>query len=108
MRKQRLLALLLASLLAATQLTACAAKTPSTETETEAATTEAGITEAPSDVTVETETGAAEEKDWRQYLGVGDVGAGWLVAAVEAYPDAESRNSRTTSIPLSTMTLSRR
>lgn len=89
MRKQRLLALLLASLLAATQLTACAAKTPSTETETEAATTEAGITEAPSDVTVETETGAAEEKDWRQYLGVGDVGAGWLVAAVEAYPDAE-------------------
>ena len=89
MRKQHLLALILAGLLAATQLTACASKTPSVESTPEVTATDADTTEASDEAPAETETGAAEESDWRQYLGTGTVGAGWLAPVVEAFPDAE-------------------
>ena len=84
MKKEKVLALILAAGLTASQLAACGSRDSSSESKTEE-TSEASSEERTDETSEESTEGTSGDK----YMGQGEVGSKWLAPVIEAYPDAE-------------------
>ena len=84
MKKEKVLALILAAGLTASQLAACGSRDSSSESKAEE-TSEASSEERTDETSEESTEGNSGDK----YMGQGEVGSKWLAPVIEAYPDAE-------------------
>ena len=86
MKKNHILAVLLAAMLTASQVTACGSKeSSSSSTESTTASSEGSSGEESTDDAAQ----GGETESTGKYMGQGEVGGKWLAPVVEAYTDAE-------------------